>query len=99
MSDEELESLRENPEIIHNRLKIYAVRQNAGVFLQIQKEFGLFDNYLWVFVNGAPIVGHWKQHEKVPATTEISDALFSLSPLIFNPISDTHNFFSPKKLE
>ncbi len=75
MSDEELESLRENPEIIRNRLKIYAARQNAEAFLKIQKEFGSFDAYVWAFVKGAPIVGHWKQHENVPATTEISDSL------------------------
>ena len=46
MSDKELEKLRQNPEIIRNRLKIYATRTNAQVFLNIQKEFGRFDSYL-----------------------------------------------------
>lgn len=50
MSDEELERLRQNPEIIRNRLKIYAARKNAKVFLEIQREFGSFDAYVWRFV-------------------------------------------------
>src|SRR5271170_1647973 len=52
MSDEELEALLQNPEIIRNRLKVFAARQNARVFLTIQKEFGSFDRYLWSYVDG-----------------------------------------------
>lgn len=75
MSDVELESLRENPEIIRNRLKIYAARKNAEVFLKIQKEFGSFDRYLWSFVNNAPIKNHFKNFKETPTTTPESDAL------------------------
>lgn len=75
MSDEELEALRENPEIIRNRLKIYASRRNAKVFLLIQKEFGSFDRYIWGFVNGKPIINQWKQFKDVPSTSPESDAL------------------------
>ncbi len=75
MSDDELEVLRQNPEIIRNRLKIYGTRQNAWVFLQIQKEFGSFDRYVWSFVNGKPIKNHWHQFEDVPITLPESDAL------------------------
>lgn len=75
MSDGELEALRENPDIIRNRLKIYAARQNAKVFLEIQKEFGSFDRYVWGFVNHQPIVGGWSSLTQVPASTAISDAL------------------------
>src|SRR5271170_7086911 len=46
MNDDELEALRQNSEIIRNRLKIYATRQNACVFLQIQQEFESFNRYL-----------------------------------------------------
>src|SRR3989344_6451422 len=56
MKDGELEALLQNQEIIRNRLKIFSARQNATVFLQIQKEFGSFDRYLWRFVGGKPIV-------------------------------------------
>ena len=75
MTDEELEALRDNPEIIRNRLKIYAVRQNGKVFLKIQEEFGSFDCYLWGFVNDEPIVNRWRRFEDVPATTAVSNAL------------------------
>jgi len=75
MTDKELESLRENPEIIRNRLKIYSARQNARVFLDIQKEFGSFDRYVWKFVDEKPIVNRWKSLSEMPVTTPESDAL------------------------
>lgn len=75
MSDEELERLREDERIIRNRLKIYSARQNARVFLEIQKEFGSFDSYVWGFVNNTPIVNRWKQLKEMPVTTPESDAL------------------------
>lgn len=75
MSDEELENLRANPEIIRNRLKIYSARKNAKVFLEVQEEFGSFSKYLWGFVEHEPIVNNWSEFDEVPARTEISDAL------------------------
>jgi len=75
MSDEKLNTLLENEGIIRNRLKIYAARQNAVVFLQIQKEFGSFSNYLWRFVDSKPIITRRKSLKDVPACTPISDAL------------------------
>ncbi len=75
MTDETLEALRQNPEIVRNRLKIYATRKNARVFLAIQKEFGSFDAYVWRFVGNRPIVGHWSTFAEVPTTTTESDAL------------------------
>jgi len=75
MSDHELEALLQNEGIIRNRLKVFSARQNALVFLEIQKEFGSFDSYVWKFVNGSPITNRWKQFKDVPVTTEESDAL------------------------
>ncbi len=75
MSDEELETLGKNTEIIRKRRKICSVSQNARVFLQNQKEFGSFDRYVWAFVNGKPIINRWQKHKDVPVTTSISDAL------------------------
>lgn len=75
MRDDELEALRQNPEIIRNRLKIYAARQNAQAYVRIQQEFGSFDCYLWGYVDGKPIINHWKQFEDVPNCTPLSDAL------------------------
>jgi DNA-3-methyladenine glycosylase I len=75
MSNNELDALLQNEKIIRNRLKIYAARQNALVFLKIQQEYGSFDRYIWNFVNGMPIINHWQRFEDVPATTIESDAL------------------------
>jgi DNA-3-methyladenine glycosylase I len=75
MTDDELEALLENQAIIRNRLKIYAVRRNASVFLQIQEEFGSFSNYIWNFVDSKPIVTRRKSLKDIPVSTPISDAL------------------------
>lgn len=75
MDDEELARLRDDPRIVRNRLKIAAARTNARVFLEIQKEYGTFDEYVWAFVGGKPIVNAWTSFEEVPATTPESDAL------------------------
>jgi len=75
MTDAELANLLENEGIIRNRLKIAAARQNAQVYLQIQKEYGSFDTYLWRFVENKPIRNHWRHFEEVPTTTTESDAL------------------------
>lgn len=69
MSEASLELLRENEAIVRNRLKIYAARQNARVFLKIQEEHGSFDNYLWAFVQGKPIVNHRTSLQEVPVST------------------------------
>ena len=75
MSDDELESLRENPEIIRNRLKIYSTRKNALSFLKIQKEFGSFAIYLWQYVATPPPQNHCHRLEDLPTETDISRAL------------------------
>lgn len=75
MTDSQLEALREDTRIIRNCLKIYAARQNAQVFLQIQKEFGSFDHYVWRFVKGTPIKNHWKHIQEAPVSTAESEAL------------------------
>ena len=72
MTDEELESLRENAGIIRNRSKIFSVRKNAQVVKAIQAEFGSFDAYLWSFVNGERIDGHWKTTAQMPTVSDVS---------------------------
>lgn len=59
--------------IIRNRLKIAAAIQNAKAFLEVQKEFGSFDAYLWRFVNGKPL--RRKRGAPIPVNTPDSDAL------------------------
>jgi len=74
-TDADLARLQENPDIIRNRLKIAAARQNARAFLAIQQEFSSFAAYLWRFTDGQPIHNHWRTLAEVPATTAISDKL------------------------
>ena len=68
-------ALLKDPGIIRNRLKIASTISNAQAFLEIQREFGSFDKYLWRFVGGKPIKNAWKQHKQVPAKTKESDAM------------------------
>jgi DNA-3-methyladenine glycosylase I len=75
MTDVELEALRENPEIIRNKLKIYSARKNAIAFIEIQKEFGSFDKYLWGFVDGKQKINRPQSFDEVPVTTPESDTL------------------------
>ena len=75
MTDDELEVLLLNPEVIRNRLKVFSARINAKIFLEIQKEFGSFDSYIWRFVNGKPLINKWKTLSELPTTSKESDAL------------------------
>ena len=71
----DVKRLLANPGIVRNRLKILATIQNAKAFLDVRKEFGTFDSYLWSFVNGTPIQNHWRKMSQVPARTPESDAM------------------------
>ena len=71
----EVETILQNPAIIRNKLKVNAAVINARKFIEIQKEFGSFDKYVWSFVGGKPIVNAWESMKQVPATTPESDAL------------------------
>jgi DNA-3-methyladenine glycosylase I len=61
--------------IIRNRLKITAAINNAQRFLEVQKEFGSFDAYIWRFVDGRPIKNACKTLKDIPARTPLSDAI------------------------
>jgi len=64
-----------NPLIIRNRLKIKAFRENARVFLKIQKEFGSFNKYIWSFVGGKTIQNKFKSLKNIPPITKESEAM------------------------
>ncbi len=70
-----IKKLLENPGIVRNRLKIEAAVKNARAFLDVQKEFRTFDNYVWRFVAGKPRRNAWRRIEDIPARTAESDAL------------------------
>ena len=74
-TDEELEEQMHNEGIIRNRLKVFGARKNAVAFLEVQKEFGSFDKYIWQFTSGKTIDGKRKAISAIPASTPESDAM------------------------
>ncbi len=70
---EDYERLLADTKIIRNRAKIQATITNAQKFLEVQKEFGSFDKYIWRFVDGKPIVNTYKKLEDFPTKIELSD--------------------------
>jgi len=70
-----IEKLLLDPGIVRNRLKVNAAVNNAKRFLEVQKEFGSFDKYVWGFVNGKPIVNKRKSLKEIAPTTKESDLL------------------------
>jgi DNA-3-methyladenine glycosylase I len=66
-------ALLANPGIIRNRLKIEASINNAVRFLEIQKEWGSFSDYIWSFSKNKIVKGKWKTIGEIPAKTELSD--------------------------
>jgi DNA-3-methyladenine glycosylase I len=71
----DVQRLLRNDGIIRNRLKIAATIENAKRFLEVQKEFGSFDAYLWSFVGGTPIQNRRHTLAQVPARTAESDSM------------------------
>ncbi len=69
------EELIQNAGIIRNKLKVKSAITNAQLFLEIQREYGSFSNYIWSFVDGEPIVNSFTTRAEVPATTELSDSI------------------------
>ena len=74
-TERRLEKILQDPGIVRNRLKVYSVVNNAKRFLEVQKEFGSFDAYIWSFVGGKPKVNKWKSMKQIRATSKESDAL------------------------
>jgi DNA-3-methyladenine glycosylase I len=61
--------------IVRNRLKIEAAINNARRFLEVQKEFGSFDRYIWGFVEGRPVLNGLRSFAEMPARTPLSDRI------------------------
>ena len=73
--DKEFLTLMSNAGIIRNRLKIQSAIHNASCFINVQKEFGSFDKYLWSFVNNKPIKNKFKKMSDLPPKTILSDTI------------------------
>jgi DNA-3-methyladenine glycosylase I len=74
-SPQKIESLLIDPRIVRHKLKIYATIDNAPKFLEIQKEYGSFDKYIWSFVGGKPIQNKWQSQSDIPSSSPESEAM------------------------
>ncbi len=73
--ERDVERLLGDAGIVRNRLKIRSAIANAAAFLELQAEFGSFDDYVWRFVDGATRVNRWRNMADIPAKTDESEAM------------------------
>ncbi|MCX8585543.1 DNA-3-methyladenine glycosylase I [Gilliamella sp. B3023] len=71
----DIESLIKNKGLIRNRLKLNSIIKNAHAYLAMQNNNEDFSQFIWSFVDGKPIVNHYKDKSEVPVSTEISDKM------------------------
>lgn len=74
-NEAKIASLLQDEGIVRNKLKVRATVSNAIAFMEVQKEFSSFSDYIWGFVNGKPIKNEIQNYKDAPANTPISDAL------------------------
>ncbi len=74
-NQKKIERLLQDPGIVRNRLKVNAAVTNARAFLEIQAAYGSFNQFVWEFVEGQPIVNRFKNMSEVPATSQQSDVM------------------------
>jgi DNA-3-methyladenine glycosylase I len=75
-TEADVERLMQDTGIIRNRLKIQSTIRNAQIFLELQKEFGSFSDYIWGYLpDKEPIVNHWNSLKEIPPRTELSDKI------------------------
>ena len=74
-TNEDIERLINNKSIIRNQLKIKSTISNANAFIEVQKEFHSFDNYIWSFTNNKTITNNFNKLNEVPAETALSNRI------------------------
>jgi len=72
---QKIDSLLQDSGIIRNKLKIESAVTNAKAFIEVRKEFGSFNKYIWGFTGGKPIQNEFESLEEIPAKTELSDLI------------------------
>jgi len=70
-----IDRLLADPGIVRNRMKVEAAVRNARVVLEIRRECGSLDAFIWRFVDGKPKVNRWRSIKQIPASTEQSAAM------------------------
>ncbi len=73
--EEKFNELLNNQGIIRNKLKIRAFITNAVSYINLRKEFGTFNKYIWNFVNNKPIQNKWRNFEEMPSKTPLSEQI------------------------
>jgi DNA-3-methyladenine glycosylase I len=73
--ERKIERMLADPGIVRNRRKIEVSINNAKRFLEVQREFGSFDRYLWGFVGNRPVMNSRHSLSEIPATSPLSDAI------------------------
>ena len=73
--EDKIDELMQNPGIIRNNLKLKSLAINAKSFLDVQREFGSFSNYIWSFVDNTPIINQWEKIEDVPSSNNLSEII------------------------
>jgi DNA-3-methyladenine glycosylase I len=73
--DKDIVRLLQNVGIVRNHKKIEASVNNARKFMEIKKEFGSFDNYIWRFVDYTPVVNRWRDVKAIPSKSALSDQI------------------------
>ncbi len=74
-SDKKIAALLQDEGIVRNRLKVNGAVRNARAYLEVQKEFGTFDEYIWQFVGGAPKINRFRRLGDIPVDTAESIAM------------------------
>jgi DNA-3-methyladenine glycosylase I len=74
-SEEKVQELLQDAGIIRNQLKIRAAISNALAFMEVQKQFGSFSNYIWKFVDEKPVINNLKSISEIPSSTPLSDLI------------------------
>jgi len=75
MTDAALERILVEGDVVRNRLKVFSARKNAAAFIRMQHDHGSFDNWLWRWVDGKPLVNRPRRFGDVPASTPLSDQI------------------------
>ena len=70
-----INSLLKDSGIIRNKLKIESAITNAKAFIDVRKEFGTFNKYIWNFTGNKPIHNEFESMKEIPAKTELSDLI------------------------
>jgi DNA-3-methyladenine glycosylase I len=75
LTNKQLDKILKDSRIVRNKLKVYSARQNAEVFLNIQKEYGSFNKYIWGFTNKKVLNNSIKNNNDLPSKTKLSDKI------------------------